>query len=394
MRRRRRTLVIVAAAAAVLAAVALALRPAPVPAETARVERGPLEVVVEGTGRTRVRERFLVLAPVSGDLARISLEAGDPVAAGSVVARVAPLTPPPLDVRTRAELSARAAAAQAAAGEARAALERARIAAAEAKQERDRVRQLGAEGAVARREMEAAEFAARAAAEEVSAAESARRRAQREVEAARAALRGFEGKAEGGTIPVVSPASGKVLRVLRESAGPVSAGTPLLEIGDPDRLEAVVDLLTLDAVRVRPGARARLTGWGGGDPLDARVLRVEPSGYTKVSPLGVEEQRVNVVVVPGDAPGWDALGDGYAAEIAIVVEELDDAVKVPSSALFQSGDAWAVFAVEDGVARRRRVEVAARAGRELAVVSGVAPGDRVVLHPSDRIRDGSRLELE
>jgi HlyD family secretion protein len=242
--------------------------------------------------------------------------------------------------------------------------------------------------------VDVAEFAARAAVEEVHAAEAARRRARREVEAAQAALLGFEGKAARFTIPVIAPADGKVLRVVRESAGPVAAATPLLEIGDPSRLEAVVDLLSSDAVRVRAGARARLTGWGGSEPLDGRVAYVEPSGFTKVSPLGVEEQRVNVVVVPGDGSTWAALGDGYAADVTIVVEDLEDAVKVPSSALFRSGDAWVVFAVEDGVARQRRVEVTARAGRELAVASGVAPGDRVVLHPSDRIRDGARLEVE
>jgi HlyD family secretion protein len=238
-----------------------------------------------------------------------------------------------------------------------------------------------------------AEFAARAAAEEVRAADSARRRALREVEAARATL-GAGGVGDGRAVPVIAPASGRVLRVLRESAGPVAAGTPLLEVGDPARLEAMVDLLTVDAVRVRPGARARLTGWGREGPLDARVLRVEPSAFTKVSPLGVEEQRVWVVLVPGEAPGWADLGDGFAAEVAIVVEELDDAVKVPSSALFRSGDAWAVFAVEAGVARERRVEVAARAARELAVASGLAAGDRVVLHPSDRVHDGTRLSVE
>jgi HlyD family secretion protein len=395
MRVRRKTVLIAAAAIAVAGATALALRPARVPAEAGRVERGPLEVTVEGSGQTRVRERYEVLSPVAGQLRRIELHPGDVVPAGAVVARVAPAVPTPLDARTRTELVARLEATRAAEAEARAALERARIASAEAARERDRVAQLASGGAASERDVETAAFAARAAAEGEHAAESATARAAREVQAARAALLGASEAGAGRTVPVLAPAEGKVLRVLRESGGPVAPGTPLLEIGDPRRIEVAVDLLSTDAVRVRPGARARVTGWGGGEELGAVVRRVEPSAFTKVSPLGVEEQRVYVVLDPAEGTsGWRALGDGYAVEVTIVVEDRADAVKVPSSALFRDGGDWAVFVVEAGVARQRRVALDARAGREAAVGSGLAPGETVVLHPSDRIEDGTRLAIE
>jgi HlyD family secretion protein len=395
MRVRRRTVLLAAAATAVAGATALALRPARVPAEAGRVERGPLEVTVEGSGQTRVRERYEVLSPVSGQLRRIELHPGDRVPAGAVVARVAPAVPTPLDARTRTELVARLEATRAAEAQAKAALERARIAASEVTRERERVAQLASGGAASERDVEVAVYAARAAAEEARAAESAVARAAREVQAAQAALLGASESGAGRTVSVLAPAGGQVLRVLRESGGPVAAGAPLLEIGDPRRTEVAVDLLSTDAVRVRPGARARVTGWGGSEELLATVRRVEPSAFTKVSPLGVEEQRVYVVLDPAEGTsGWQALGDGYAVEVTIVVEDRADAVKVPSSALFRDGGEWAVFVVEAGVARHRRVLLDARAGREAAVGSGLEPGETVVLHPSDRIEDGTRIAIE
>jgi len=192
---------------------------------------------------------------------------------------------------------------------------------------------------------------------------------------------------------VRAPEAGVVLRILRESGGPVAAGAPLVEIGDTSRIEVVVDLPSADAVRTSRGAAALVTGWGGAGPLQAVVGRVEPSAYTKVSPLGVEEQRVDLVLEPRGA-GWGALGDGYAVDAAITVRELGDAVRVPASALFRRGDGWAVFAVEDGRARSRPVEVDGLSGGAAAIARGLAPGDAVVLHPGDRVAEGVRLRRE
>lgn len=222
-------------------------------------------------------------------------------------------------------------------------------------------------------------------------AEATVRRTAAEAAAARASLRaaGGGGAAE---VEVTAPVGGAVLRVLRESAGPVAAGTPLLEVGDPSRLEVVLDLPTADAVRIRAGQAAAATAWGGGAPLRAVVRRVEPSGYTKVSPLGVEEQRVDVILDPV-GPGWESLGDGFSVDAQVVVEEVEDAVRVPASALFRAGDGWALYAVEGGRARRRGVEVAARGGGAAAIRQGISPGDRVLLHPGEDVRDGARVRV-
>lgn len=388
MRIARRHLFAGALAAVVVAGAAALLRPAAVPAEAGRVERGTLEVTVEGTGRTRVRERYVVAAPVTGDLVRLDLHAGDAVAEGQ---RVATILPSELDPRTRTALRARADAAVAAVAEARAALARARAAEDEAVRERDRVRALATASALPPRERDAAETIAVARAEETRMAGAAVRRLEREADAARAAVADAAARGDAWIAGVRAPASGRVLRVLRESGGPVEAGTPLVELGDPARLEVVVDLLTADAVRVRAGDRARVSAWGGDAPLAAVVRHVEPSAFTKVSPLGVEEQRVNAVLDPAGG-GWEALGDGFSVEVAIVIDRRPDVLKAPASALFRTGGGWAVFAIEDGVARRRPVVVAARADREAAIAEGLREGDRVVLHPGDRIEDGRRVE--
>ena len=190
-------------------------------------------------------------------------------------------------------------------------------------------------------------------------------------------------------IDVRSPVAGHVLRVHEESERIVAAGTPLLEVGDPGDIEVVVDVLSADAVRIRPGAPVAIEDWGGEQPLEARVRLVEPSGFTKVSALGVEEQRVNVVADFVDGPG--ALGDGYRVEARVVVWEAPDVVRVPGSALFRRGDAWHVFVVERGTARLRRVEVGHRGSFEAELLAGLEPGERVVLHPSDRVQDGVRV---
>lgn len=386
---RRRRLVLSALALAVVAgAVALALRPSPVPAEVARADEGPVRVTVDWIGKTRVRERYRVEAPVTGHLARIELRAGDPVRAGEVVARIGGAAPAPLDPRTRAELGARVESARAAQAEALAGLERTRAAAAQARADAARAEALARGGSLSAQELETARVAERVQAQDLRAMEAGAERAAAQVRAARAAL--GAGTVAGPNVAVRAPARGAVLRVLRESAGPVAAGTPLLEVGDPASLELVLDLPTADAVRVRPGQRAVVGGWGGAGTLDAVVRRVEPSAYTKVSPLGVEEQRVDVVLDPAGA-GWSALGDGFAVDAQVVVEELPDAVRIPASALFRAGDGWAVYVVEGGRARQRAISVAARAGATAAVAGGLRPGEAVIVHPGDEVRDEVRI---
>jgi HlyD family secretion protein len=386
--RKLRAAALAGAVAALAAGAALALRPARVDVETAPVARGPLRVTVDGTGKTRVRDLFVVASPVSGHLERLGLREGDAVQAGDRLATVAAASPAPLDHRTRTELEARVAAARAAQAEARAAVERARAASAQATRDLSRARDLAREGALAPVQAEAADLAARERAEEARMADSAARRAANEVEAARAALAGAALRS-GERVTLRAPCSGRVLRVHRESEGPIAAGGAILELGDPAALEADVELLTAQAVRVRPGAAVELVRWGGEGPLPGTLRRLDPAAYTKVSALGVEEQRVHAVVVPAGR-GWGALGDGFAVEARIVVLERD-ALKVPGSALFRHGARWAVFVVERGRARLRPVEVGESSGVEVAIEGGLAEGERVVLHPSDRLADGVRV---
>lgn len=391
MTARTRRLTLAAAGLVAALAVAVALRPRGVPAEAAAVDSGPVRVTVDWTGKTRVRDRYQVAAPVSGQLLRVEVHAGDRVVAGAVVARVAGAAASPLDPRSRAELAARLDAARAAAAGAVAAEGRAEAAAAQARRDAERAEVLGREGSLSAQALESARAEARVREEERRMAASAERRARAEVAAAEAAL-GL-GRRAGGTVEVRAPVDGAVLRVLRESAGPVAAGAPIVELGDPTDLEVVLDLPTADAVRVHPGDRAVASGWGGGQGLAAVVRRVEPSAYTKISPLGVEEQRVDVLLDPvGD--GWSALGDGFSVDVQVVVEELREAVRVPTSALFRYGDGWALYAIEGGRARRRGVEVAARGGTTAAIRQGVRPGDRVVVHPGDEVADGVRVTVQ
>ncbi len=365
--------------------------PEAVPVEVQVAEKGSLRVTVEGIAKTRVRDRFEIAAPASGHLERISLRPGDPVARGDVVARIVGPAPAPLDPRARRELEARLEAARAAEARASASLDQARVASEQAGRDLERSITLGKALVIPPSDVEAARALERTRHEEVHMAEAALRQASAEVAVARAAL-GREGS-QGRPVEVRSPVAGAVLRVARESSGPVPAGALLLEVGDTSRLEVVADLPSADAVQVSPGDGGAVSGWGGGGTLAARVRRVEPAGFTKVSPLGVEEQRVNVILDPA-GPGWEALGDAYSVDVSIVIREVPDAVRVPSSALFRHGEGWAVFALEGNRARLRPVSVVARSGGTAALDAGVAPGDRVVLYPGDRIVDAVRVRVE
>jgi HlyD family secretion protein len=380
--------VLIGVALVVVLAVTM-LRPTPIGVDTAVVERGTLQVTVDEEGETRVRERYVVSAPVTGELVRIELEPGDRVARGAVVASIRPGPATLLDARERAEAEARVQAAEAAAGRARAELQRAAAAAEFADSQAKRARELSEAKLLPQQDLEAQESRARIAQQELSAAEFALRAAQEDVRLARARLTPTT-PPTGRAIEVKSPVGGLVLKRLRESEAVVAVGEPLIEIGNPDNLEIVSDLLSTDAVRVRPGDRVEVVEWGGGEPFEGTVRRVEPSGFTKISALGVEEQRVNVLIdfaETGEAVR--ALGDAYRVEVRIVVNERRNTIKAPSSSLFRAGEGFAVFVVEGDRASRRPVEVGARTGLEVEILSGLAEGERVVVHPPDTLTDGA-----
>jgi HlyD family secretion protein len=357
------------------------------------VVRGPLEVTVDEDGRTRLKDRYVVSAPLAGTLVRPSLRAGDSVARGAVVARVVPVTAPLLDPRARAEAEARLTAARAAQRRAGTEVERARAASGFARREAERQRSLLAAGATAARQAEEAELAERMLAEELASAEFARRVAAAEVEVARAALLrlGQANSREG--FEVRSPVAGRVLRVLQESEAVVQSGAPLVEIGDPATLEVVVDVLTADAVDIRPGAPVRIEQWGGPAALPGHVHRVEPSAFTRISALGVEEQRVNVVIdLEGDNAAWAALGDGYRVEARIAVWREDGVLQLPAGAVFRHDGGWAVYRIRDGRARLQPIELGRRNAARAQLLGGLEEGDRVVVYPADNLTDGIRVE--
>jgi HlyD family secretion protein len=384
----RRVLFVLACVGGLLA---MALWPETLVVEVAAVSRGQLVLTVDEEGRTRVRDRFIVSAPVTGRVLRIELEPGDAVKRGDVVARIQPEAPPLLDVRARAEAQAAVESAEAALGRARAEEQRARAAEAQAERELERSRKLVAGGAMPAQDADAREDELRFGKEAVRAAVFSVQAAASELERARARLVRPSTPASMGTVMVSAPADGVVLRRLRESESVVPAGEPLLELGDPRQLDIVVDLLSADAVRVDVGARAMIEQWGEDTVLHARVRRIEPAGFTKMSALGVEEQRVNVVLEPSDSAASIALGDAYRVDVRIVIWEAGDVLKVPTSALFRAGEQWAVYVVRDGRARRAIVGIGHQTPREAEVTTGLSEGAQVIVHPGDLVRDGVRV---
>jgi HlyD family secretion protein len=373
------------------ALVALALWPETIVVDAATVVRGPLVVTIDEEGRTRVRDRFVVSAPVSGRVLRIELEPGDRVERGDIVARLDAGATPLLDARSREEARAAIEAARAAVGRARAEEDRARAALAQAERELDRARRLTDGGALPAQDRDARQADVSLASEAVNAATFAVSAAGAEL--ARAQARAADTPPGRNRVVVATaPASGVILRRLRESESVVAAGEPLVEIGEPGDLEIVSDLLSTDAARVRPGARAMVDQWGSDTGLAAVVRRIEPSGFTKVSALGVEEQRVNVILDLMDAPGEDAvLGDAYRVEVRIVVSEAADVLKVPTAALFRHQEQWAVYAMRDGRAYLTPVEIGRQTAREAEVLQGIPEQTRVIVHPADALTDGARV---
>jgi len=378
----------IAAALGVTGALIYAWLPRPIAIDVAVVHRGPLEVVVADDGRTRVRDRFVVSAPIAGNLLRIELEPGAAVDATAIVARIAPPDPAALDEHTRAVTEARLAAALAHQRQADAAIARAGVARAAAVREGERARALTAAGAATGTEREHAELAEALAANDLAQAELNRTAAAADVAAARAALgRGI--RASSATVAVTAPVRGTLLRVLRDDAGPVAAGTPLVELGDLRAIEAVVDVLSSDAARIAVGAPAMIEAWGGEHAIAGVVRSVEPSAFTRISALGIEEQRVNVIVTLTAPP--PALGDGFRIEARIAIWRGDDVLAIPATAMFRDRDRWAVYAVRDGRARLQLIEIGHRGAIDVEITSGLDDRDVVIAHPGDRIADGVRV---
>ena len=375
---------------AVVGLIVVAWIPNPVEVEVATVQRGPLVVTVNEDGRTRVKDRYVVSAPITGNLARLDLEAGDSIEQDQVIARLVPLPPPLLDSRTRAEARARVDAAQAATRQAKAAVNRARYERDFAKQEADRALAVVEQGGLARSDADRAVSTYRSAQEALSSANFGARVAEHELKLAKTALMQLSGQGEDvEQLEIISPVAGQVLEVFQESEGVVQSGTPIVEVGDPAALEIVVDVLSQDATRIPSGAATTIERWGGKKPLNGHVRVVEPSAFTKLSALGVEEQRVNVIIdLDDDHEHWSTLGDGYRVEARISVWEGKDVLRVPASAVFRSEEAWATFLVDGGTAVLRSVKIGETNGLETEVLSGLDEGDTVIAYPSDSVRDG------
>lgn len=386
-----RTLFWAGAGLAVAALLALAFWPRAELADLVEVRTGDLTVTVRDEGRTRVREVYVVSAPLTGRLLRIGNRAGESVEAGDVVATILPGDPVLLDERTRREAEAAASAAEAALVVARSEVQRAEAERSNARTEAERAASLRASGTLSQAGLDRAELALRTANAAVATARASV--SMREAELAAARIRLIEPDEAGGPLPALhvrAPAAGRILRVLQQSEGVVAAGTPVMEIGDPQDLEIVAEFLSSDAVRIAPGADAAIHAWGGDAVLRGRVRLVEPSGFLKISALGVEEQRVNVIIDLLDPPDRRAaLGHGYRVEAAATVEQVTDAVLVPVGALFRRQGTWAVFRAVGGRARLQSVELGANDGHEAVVLAGLEPGDRVVLHPGQDIADGT-----
>jgi HlyD family secretion protein len=378
--------------AVIAALLAVVVWPRPVVVDVAMATRGPLVVTVDEEGVTRVRERFVVSSPVAGRILRIELDPGDVVKRGRPVAVVRAEAAPLLDERTRAEGEAAVASARAALGRARAEEQRARATVAQIHRELARIRELAESRVVSPQEFDTKDAELKVADESVNAAAFAVQAASFDLQRAQARLIPTNTQTRGRVVTVSSPVDGVVLKRIRESESIVPAGDPLLEIGDPRRLEIVSDLLSTDAVRVKPGSRALIEQWGGDVSLHATVRRIEPSAFTKISALGVEEQRVNVILDFEDpSAACAALGDAYRVEVRVVVWEDRNVLKVPTSALFRDGQQWAVYRVGQDRVERTRVEVGHQTGQEVEIASGISGGDRVIVHPGDTLKDGARV---
>lgn len=385
-----------AAIALLLALLAWGFMPKPVSVDVREVSRGPLWVTVMDEGKTRVIDRYVVSAPIAGFSRRVELEVGDSVASGQAVVQLDPMRSGTLDPRSEAEARAAVTVAEAALNAMTEAVGAARAEAELARNEYERIRQVANQGLLSQGALDAARADWRSTQARLRSAEFNVEVARGELEASRAALEYSaaepDGSGEHVSVAVNAPVDGRVLKVIHESEGVVAQGQPLLEIGDPRALEIEVELLSADAVRIHHGMQVRFLRWGGAQPLEGVVQRVEPTGFTKVSALGVEEQRVLVICnISSDYEVWQNLGDGYRVEAEFILHQESDALQIPASALFRDGGGWAVFKVSGGRVQRTPVELGVRSGLAAQVLGGLAKGDSVVIYPGDNVTDGVRV---
>ncbi|MGZ9113186.1 MAG: efflux RND transporter periplasmic adaptor subunit [Brevundimonas sp.] len=388
-----RTVFWVAAALALAALLVFAFRPRPVLVDIGEITRGPLTVAVRDEARTRARNVYVVSAPVSGRLLRVGNRSGERVEAGAVIATIQPAPATFVDERSRQEIQAGVRSAAAALALARAELEGAEARLAHARLEFQRTETLFAADVASQSALDRARLDVRTAGAAVGNARAGVGVRQAALEAARVRLiEPAAASSSGRTVAIRAPVAGRVLRVLQESESVVAQGAPVMEIGDPRDLEVVAELLSSDAARISAGAAAVIDAWGDGPALQGRVRQVEPYGFLKVSALGVEEQRVNVIIEPVDPPtAWAAVGHGYRVEAAVTVWRAESVVRAPVSALFRHRGQWAVFKVESGRARMQRVEIGHNNGEFAEVRGGLTVGERVVLYPGQSTSDGSRI---
>jgi len=390
MNRTARRILLGVAATGAVALTTIAFRPRPTQVETARAVKGPLQVTVDEDGETRAHDRFILAAPVAGHLARIELHEGDTVGPETVVATISPL---PLDPREVAETKARVQSAEALKREADEHVARTQSDHDQTRRDLNRARELSKERIVAQQDLEQAQSKETSTAKALEAAKFRAQSGAAEVKRAEAGLMALEAQQSqtGKTVTLRPPTRCRVLRILEKSERVVASGTPLVVLSNPNRIEIVVDLLSTDAVKVRPGASVSIENWGGPAPLRARVRLVEPYGFTKVSALGVEEQRVNVIADFVDPP--DGLGDGYRVDARIVIWESPSVLKVPASALFRAGSSWSTFVLENGRARLRQVDAGHRNALEAEITKGLDASTEVILHPSNDLKDGARVAI-
>ncbi|HLT02209.1 MAG TPA: efflux RND transporter periplasmic adaptor subunit [Geminicoccaceae bacterium] len=398
MKKSRRTLYAATAILAVAGLLAWAFTPRPVEVEVARASRGLFERTIDEDGKTRLRERYTISAPLGGRLSRITLREGDEVSAGEVLATMAPGFAPMLDARTERELEARIEAAEAMVRRADARVERAAVAVAQARIEFGHSEELARQGFVAQTKLQNDRLNLRAAQKEHETAVLERRIAGHELQQARAALAAGGENSVSSVFEIRSPIDARVLEVIQESAAVVTTGAPLLVLGDVRRLEVVAELLTADALQTPPGTPVRIDRWGGPMLLEGRVRLVEPGAFTKISALGVEEQRVRVLIdLTSPQEAWQALGDGYRVGVRLVVRREEDVLLVPVSAVFpREADGrreMAVFVVESGRARMVPVEVGDRNGVHAWITKGLEEGARVVVYPPRTLEDGARVSI-